>query len=82
LPQINDFVATLGILFTAFNAHVISALEFIGGLLLMAGLASRLTGFLLAAAIFVAYWTADHESLLSVFSDPGKLYGADPYTWS
>jgi putative oxidoreductase len=31
--------------------------------------------------MFVAYWTADKEALLSVFSDPGKFYAADPYTF-
>jgi len=31
--------------------------------------------------MFVAYWTADHEALTSVFSDPGKFYIADPYTF-
>jgi len=31
--------------------------------------------------MFVAYWTADHEALTSVFSDPGKFYVADPYTF-
>jgi len=65
----------------AFNAHFVSGFEFVGGLFLIAGLASRITGFLLAADMFVAYWTADHETLLSVFSDPGKFYGADPYTF-
>jgi RNA polymerase sigma-70 factor (ECF subfamily) len=77
LAPIPDFFRSQGILLPTFNAHF---LEFIGGLLLIAGLASRLTGFLLADAIFVAYWTGDRESLLSVFSDPGKFYGADPYT--
>ena len=37
--------------------------------------------FLLAANMFVAYWTADRGALVSVFSDPGKFYGADPYTF-
>jgi putative oxidoreductase len=45
------------------------------------GLASRLTGFLLSANMLVAYWTADHDALVSVFSDPGKFYVADPYTF-
>jgi len=31
--------------------------------------------------MFVAYWTADHDALTSVFSDPGKFYIADPYTF-
>jgi putative oxidoreductase len=31
--------------------------------------------------MFVAYWTADHEALSAIFSDPGKFYAADPYTF-
>ena len=59
----------------------VSGLEFFGGLLLILGLASRLTGLLLAGNMLVAYWTADHEALVSIFSDPGKFYVADPYTF-
>ena len=81
LARITDFFRSLGIPFPAINAPFVAGLEFVGGLLLIAGLASRLTGFLLAANMLVAYWTADHEALLAVFSDPGKFYGADPYTF-
>jgi putative oxidoreductase len=81
LAQITDFFRSLGILFPAFNAHFVSGLEFIGGLMPIAGLAPRLAGLRLSATMFVAYWTADHEALLSVFSDPGKFYGADPNTF-
>jgi putative oxidoreductase len=81
LAQITEFFRSLDIPLPAFNAHLVAGLEFVGGLLLIAGLASRLTGFLLAANMFVAYWTADHQALVSVVSDPGKFYGADPYTF-
>jgi len=40
-----------------------------------------LAELLLAGNMFVAYWTADHEALTSLFSDPGKFYVADPYTF-
>ncbi len=81
LARTTDFFRSLGIPFPALNAHFISGLEFVGGLLLILGLASRLTGFLLAGNMLVAYWTADHAALLSVFSNPGSFYGADPYTF-
>lgn len=81
LSQVTDFFRSLGIPLPGLNAHFVAGLEFVGGLALIAGLASRLTGFLLASNMFVAYWTADHAALLSVFSDPGKFYGADPYTF-
>lgn len=81
MAKITEFFASLHIPFPAFNAHFCAGLEFFGGLLLILGLGSRLIGFLLAMNMLVAYWTADHEALLSIFSDPGKFYVADPYTF-
>jgi putative oxidoreductase len=81
LPKITGFFASLNIPAPRFAAPAVSLLEFIGGILLMLGLFSRPIAFLLACNMFVAYWTADHEALTSVFSDPGKFYIADPYTF-
>lgn len=81
IGKITGFFTSLDIPFPSFNAHFVSGLEFVGGLLLIVGLASRVTGFLLAGNMFVAYWTADRDALASIFSDPGKFYAADPYTF-
>ena len=81
LARITGFFASLSIPFPGFSAPVVSMLEFVGGILLMLGLFSRPIAFLLACNMFVAYWTADHEALASIFSDPGKFYVADPYTF-
>jgi putative oxidoreductase len=81
IEKIVGFFTSLNIPFPEFSAHFISGLEFIGGILLMLGLGSRIIGALLAGNMFVAYWTADHEALVSIFSDPGKFYVADPYTF-
>jgi putative oxidoreductase len=81
LAKITEFFASLNIPVPGFNAPFISALEFFGGILLMLGLFSRPIAFLLAGNMFVAYWTADHEALTSLFSNPGKFYVADPYTF-
>lgn len=81
LARITAFFASLNIPFPGVNAPLISTLEFAGGILLMLGLFSRPIAFLLACNMFVAYWTADHEALVAVFSDPGKFYVADPYTF-
>jgi putative oxidoreductase len=81
LAKITGFFASLNIPAPGFTAPAISLLEFVGGILLMLGLFSRPIAFLLACNMFVAYWTADHEALTSVFSDPGKFYVADPYTF-
>ena len=81
IAKITGFFASLNIPFPAFNAYFVSGLEFFGGLLLIVGFASRFTGLLLAFNMLVAYWTADHEALVSIFADPGKFYVADPYTF-
>ncbi len=81
LARITDYFTSLNIPFPAANAHFIAGLEFFGGLLLILGLGTRLVGLLLAGNMLVAYWTADHEALTSIISDPGKFYVADPYTF-
>jgi putative oxidoreductase len=81
IPKITGLFASLNIPFPSANAHFIAGLEFIGGILLILGLGSRFVSLLLAANMFVAYWTADHDALVSLFSDPGKFYVADPYTF-
>lgn len=81
LARITAFFTDLHIPLPDLNAPFISTLEFAGGILFMLGLFSRPIAFLLACKMFVAYWTADHEALTSLFSDPGKFYVADPYTF-
>jgi len=81
LVKITGFFASLNIPFPGLAAPFVSTLEFVGGILLMLGLFSRPIALLLACNMFAAYWTADREALSAVFSDPGKFYAADPYTF-
>src|SRR5580698_5075440 len=81
LAKITAYFTSLNIPFPAANAHFIAGLEFFGGLLLIVGLGTRLVGLLLAANMMVAYWKGDHDALISILSDPGKFYVADPYTF-
>jgi putative oxidoreductase len=81
LPKVTHFFMTLGIPAPAFSAIAISWLEFIGGIGLALGLGSRFWGLLLASDMFVAYLTAGRQNLLAIFSDPGKFYGDDAYTF-
>src|SRR5947208_4745850 len=81
IPQVTDFFTSLNIPFSHANAVFVSNLEFFGGVLLILGLASRITGLVLTVNMLVAYITADREALGSIFSDPGKFYAADPYTF-
>lgn len=81
LAQVTQFFASLGIPAPGPTALFVGCVELAGGLLLLLGLGSRLTGLVLTGNMLVAYWTADREALLAVFSSPGKFYGADPYTF-
>ncbi len=81
LARITEYFQSLNIPFAALNAPFVSGLEFFGGILLMLGLFSRPVSLLIAGDMLVAYYTADHDALVSVFSDPGKFYVADPYTF-
>ena len=81
IPKIIEFFTSLGIPFPAFNAYLVGSLECVGGALLFLGLGSRIIALPLTFNMLVAYITADREALFSVFSDPGKFYGADPYTF-
>ena len=81
LAKVTGYFASLGIPFPGLNAPFVAALEFAGGLLLILGLASRPIALLLVGVMLVAYLTADREALLSILSDPGKFYGAAPYTF-
>jgi putative oxidoreductase len=81
VSQATQFFASLNIPFPGANVVFISSLEFVGGILLILGLGSRLISLLLACDMIVAYVTADPEALHAIFSDPGKFYNADPYTF-
>jgi putative oxidoreductase len=63
------------------NAHFIAALEAGGGILLALGLGSRIISLLLAGDMFVAFITAERESLQSIFSDPDKFFNASPHNF-
>jgi putative oxidoreductase len=81
LDKVTDYFTSLNLPVPAVTAHFVSGLELVGGLLLILGLGSRLIGLILSVNMLVAYWTADREALFAVFSDPGKFYNADPYTF-
>ena len=81
ITGVTEFFSSLGLPAPHFTAIAISNLELFGGALLALGLGSRLIGLVLSVNMLMAYITADREALLSVFSDPGKFYNADPFTF-
>ncbi|HEY0306596.1 MAG TPA: DoxX family protein [Acidobacteriaceae bacterium] len=81
LAHVTDFFTTLGLPAPAVMAHFCAGLEFVGGILLILGLASRFISLLLVGNMVVAFYTAEREALFSIFRDPGKFYTADAYTF-
>jgi len=81
LAKVTDYFTSLGVPTPTFTTPCIVTLEFVGGILIMLGLGSRLFALLLSCDMIVAYIAGDREALLSIFSDPDKFYAAAPYTF-
>jgi putative oxidoreductase len=61
------------------NAWIVAVVECFGGLLLVAGLASRFVALVLAFDMVIAYVAADSEALKSLFSDSSQFVQATPF---
>jgi putative oxidoreductase len=76
IGKISDYFASLGIPLPTLNAYMAGATEMVGSLLLIIGLASRLTAIPITVVMAVAYLNAD-----GIFSDPDKFVKADPFPY-
>jgi putative oxidoreductase len=81
LANVTGFFASLGLPAPGPTAVFVASFELVGGILLAAGFLSRIVALGIVVDMVMAYLTADREALLSFFSDPGKFYVADPYTF-
>ena len=81
LGRVTQFFSSLGLPAPTATATFVSSIEFIGGILPAIGLLSRFVGLVITIDMLMAYIIADREALFSFFSDPGKFYVADPYTF-
>lgn len=79
MDKVVNFFTDLGIPAPSFNAHFNAGLETVGGILLIAGLGSRIISVPLLINMIVAYITADREAWTSFFSDSNKFFAADPF---
>jgi len=77
--KVISFFTDLNIPAPVLNAYFNGALETVGGILLILGLASRLIAFPLLINMIMAYVIADREALSSFFSESGKFFSADPF---
>lgn len=81
LGRVTEFFSSLGLPAPGPTAAFVATVEFLGGILLAIGLFSRFIGLVIVIDMTMAYVMADREALFSIFSDPGKFYVADPYTF-
>lgn len=81
LPHVTDYFTQLGVPAPHATAIFIAWLEFIGGILLIAGLLSKITALALFVDMVVAYIVGDHAALVSFFSNPDKFTAAAPFTF-
>jgi putative oxidoreductase len=79
LEKPTTFFQSLGIPFPHAQAILAGATECFGGLLLLAGLCSRLISIPLTILLTVAYLTADLDRVKMIFSDPDKFLTADEF---
>jgi putative oxidoreductase len=81
LDRVAGFFQTLNIPAPHVNALVVALSELVGGILLALGIGSRVVALVLFFDMSIAFVTADNGALGSILADPGKFYGADPYTF-
>ena len=79
LDRTTAFFTDLNLPLPKLNAIVASSFECAGGLLLLAGLGTRLVSVPLIFILIVAYVTADSEAVHAIFSDPDKFTSATPF---
>jgi putative oxidoreductase len=81
LENVTEYFQSIHVPMAHMTAVGVSTLELVGGILLFVGLASRLIALPLTINMIAAYYFGDHDALFSFFSDPGKFYAADPFTF-
>jgi putative oxidoreductase len=79
IAPVIEFFGSLNIPFPTVNAYLAGCTECFGGLLLLVGLASRLTAIPLCFTMIVAYITADIDKVKAIFSNPDDFVTAAPF---
>ena len=81
LPRVGAYFAELNLPMPHATALFVSILEFVGGILLAAGVGTRLVSLALFVNMTVAFWVAEKDAFLGVLSNPDKFQGADAYNY-
>lgn len=73
LDTVTEFFRSLGIPAAGFQAVLVSSIELVGGLMLIAGLGTRIASMLLVGVMAVALWTAKRGELHGVVELAGTI---------
>lgn len=74
------FFTKLGIPYPEISAYVVGATECFGGILIVAGLGSRLAAIPVTIAMAVALWVPDQgNAILNIWGHPDKFLNAAPF---
>ncbi|HEX4200111.1 MAG TPA: DoxX family protein [Chthoniobacterales bacterium] len=79
IDTVIGYFTKLGIPYPDINAWVVGATECFGGILILAGLASRLAAIPVTIAMAVAYWLGDQDAVLNIWGHPDKFVKAAPF---
>ena len=83
LGRVTEFFTSLGLPAPGATATMVASIEFVGGMLFVAGIASRLVSLVLFVNMTMAYLSVpdDRTNFAHIFSKPEDFYGATPYTY-
>jgi putative oxidoreductase len=83
LSRVTGFFTTLKLPMPHETALLVSLVEFVGGILFAAGVASRLVSLVLLVNMTMAYLSVpdDRVNFSHILSNPSDFYNATPYTY-
>lgn len=81
LEKTTGFFTQMGFAMPGVNAFMAGAVEGVGGLMLVAGLASRAAAFALGFTMVIAYLTVSKAALLGALSAPTAFVQADQFPY-
>ena len=83
LARVTEFFASLNLPAPGVTALVVALVEFAGGILFAAGIASRLVSLVLFVNMTMAYLSVpdDRVNFFHILSNPSDFYNASPYTY-
>jgi putative oxidoreductase len=81
LARVGAYFAQLNLPMPHATALFVSTIEFVGGILLAAGVGTRVVSLVLFINMTVAFWTAEKDAFLGVLSNPDRFQGADAYNY-